>query len=73
MKAAMWKPDPWMLITGVARWPVTTQVQARRNALLACTVLAQRMRERDEVEEFVGRMSPPVAPQASPFNSAHNR
>jgi len=31
----MWQPGLW--VRHGARWPVTTQISARRNALLACT------------------------------------
>jgi hypothetical protein len=37
----------------VARWSSRSQEQARHNATAACTVLAERRRERLEVEEFV--------------------
>jgi len=68
----MWKPDPWTLVRDLARWPVTTQFNARRNALLACTALAQRRRERDDVEQYLGRMNPLVGPQATAFGPAAN-
>jgi hypothetical protein len=68
----MWKPDPWTIVRDLARWPVTTQFQARRNALLACTALAQRRRERDEVEEYLDRMKPLVGPQPAAFSPAAN-
>jgi hypothetical protein len=35
------------------RWHLTSQYGARRNALLGCTALAQRRRERDDVEQFL--------------------
>ncbi|MET3960613.1 hypothetical protein ABIE44_000547 [Marmoricola sp. OAE513] len=37
----------------VARWSTSSQEQARRNAMAACTVLTARRIERVEVEEFV--------------------
>jgi hypothetical protein len=49
----MWKPDLTAPVRAVARWHETTQYGARRNALLACTALAQRRRERDEVEQLL--------------------
>jgi len=55
----MWKPDPWTPVRELARWHVTTQFGARRNALLASTALAQRRRERDDVEKFLSRMNAP--------------
>lgn len=36
-------------------WPVTSQHVSRRNALVACTALAERRRELEEVEEFLNR------------------
>ena len=57
----MWIPDPWTRVRALARWHVTTQIGARRNALLAYTALAQRRREHDDLEEFLGRMNPPGA------------
>ena len=37
----------------VGRWATTSQEQARRNAMAACTVLAARRLERLDVESFV--------------------
>jgi hypothetical protein len=37
----------------LGRWAVTSQIGARRNALVASTALARRRRERDDVEEFL--------------------
>ena len=34
-------------------WHVRSQVHARRNALVACTLMAQRRGERDQAEEFL--------------------
>ena len=36
-----------------ALWPVRSQLASRRNALVACTALAERRREREEVEDFL--------------------
>ena len=41
------------MIIGVLSWPVASQQQARRNALLAATALAQAAHERRETEEFL--------------------
>jgi len=49
----MWKLDLAAPVRAVARWHLTSQYGARRNALLACTALAQRRRERDDVEELL--------------------
>ncbi len=41
------------------RWPTTSLHQARRNAMVAATELAERRRERLEVEAFLaGRPAP---------------
>ncbi len=57
------------LFARVGRWPVESQLRARRNAMIASTALAQRRAELDEVEEFLaslGRSSAPeVAAQAA--------
>jgi hypothetical protein len=37
----------------VVLWPIRSQEQARRNAMAACTALAARRLERDEVEAYV--------------------
>jgi hypothetical protein len=55
----MWTPDPWRRVRELARWHVTTQVGARRNALLACTALARRRQEHDDVEQLLSRVDPP--------------
>ncbi len=44
---------PRQLVLSLLRWPVQAQQGSRRNALVASTALAQRRRERDEVEEFL--------------------
>lgn len=40
-------------VAALRRWPVDTQLGARRNAMIASTALAQRRAERDEVEEYL--------------------
>lgn len=37
----------------LAQWAVRSQEQARRNAMAACTALAARRLERDEVDAYV--------------------
>jgi hypothetical protein len=45
---------------------VESQLRARRNALIACTALAQRRAERIEVEEFLAaRAAPPQVESAA--------
>ena len=45
--------SPRRLVRSVLAWPVETQQGSRRNAMVACTALTERRRERDEVEEFL--------------------
>ncbi|WP_372727974.1 hypothetical protein [Nocardioides sp.] len=45
--------DP--LRQALGQWPVKSQQRARRNAMRACTALAQTRAEREEVEEFLAR------------------
>ncbi len=54
------------LVTTVTRWPVESQHRARRNAMIASTVLAQRRAELDDVERFLAsRHRDPVAEGAA--------
>ncbi|MET1058280.1 MAG: hypothetical protein ABWX84_01700 [Nocardioides sp.] len=41
-------------------WSVASQQQARRNAMIASTALAQRRAEIDEVEEFLADLQAAV-------------
>lgn len=43
-------------IVAVRRWPVESQLQARRNAMIASTALAQRRAELDDVEAFLAAL-----------------
>ena len=52
----MRKSGIWTPIRSIGRWPVSTQVGARRNALVASTALASRRREREDVEQFLGTL-----------------
>ncbi|WP_148574582.1 hypothetical protein [Nocardioides caldifontis] len=45
--------SPRSLVRWALAWPVQSQQQARRNALVAGTALARVRQERDEVEEFL--------------------
>lgn len=58
------------LVTALTQWPVESQQQARRNAMIASTALAQRRAELDEVEELLaalgGDRPAEVAAQAAP-------
>jgi hypothetical protein len=44
---------PWRLVTAAAHWHVTSQQQARRNALVASTALTARRQEQRDVEDFL--------------------
>ncbi|MDF1605190.1 hypothetical protein [Nocardioides sp. YIM 152315] len=43
-------------VAAVRRWPVASQKRSRRNAMIACTALAQRRAELDDVEEFLAAL-----------------
>ncbi len=53
--------DPMNLLQLTLRrldgWAVASQQQARRNAMIASTRLAQRRAERNEVEEFLALLA----------------
>ena len=51
------------LLTHLRAWPVDTQLASRRNAMVACTALAQRRAEREDVEDFLASRVPEAAPQ----------
>lgn len=44
---------PLAAVRAVTRWPVDSQLHARRNALVASTQLAARAHERLQVEDFL--------------------
>lgn len=46
---------PKHVLALVSQWPVRSQQVARRNAMVACTSLADRRRELEDVEEFLAR------------------
>lgn len=50
-----------ILAQHVRRWPVESQQAARRNAMLACTALAARRAERDQVGDYLRTMPGVVA------------
>jgi hypothetical protein len=55
------------LVDAARRWPVESQLAARRNAMVACTDLAQRRAEHEEVEEYLtARRRAPVPGSAAP-------
>ena len=52
---------PVRLVKAVGQWHVHSQQTARRNALLACTAIAERRRELAEVEAFLASRAARVA------------
>jgi hypothetical protein len=61
--------SPWRLVAAgrrMASWHVTSQQQARRNALVASTALTQRRRELLEVEDFLAEHAARRGPVAVP-------
>ncbi len=52
-------------VAAVARWPVESQLRARRNAMIASTALAQRRAELDDVERFLASRLEDPAPEVA--------
>ncbi|HEU5038583.1 MAG TPA: hypothetical protein VFT70_16375 [Nocardioides sp.] len=52
-------------VDAVRRWPVESQLRARRNAMIASTALAQRRAELDDVEEFLATHGRARRPEAA--------
>ena len=59
----MWKPPGLRQLNQLSSWPVRSQHGARRNALLASSALAQRRRERVEVEDFLRSLRTEASPR----------
>jgi hypothetical protein len=55
-------------LASIYDWSVGSQQVSRRNAMVACTALAQRRAEREEVQEFLASQVKPelLAYHASP-------
>lgn len=47
----------------LADWAVSSQLTARRNAMIACTLLAQHRAEVRDVEDFLAARLPAVTPE----------
>jgi hypothetical protein len=43
---------PWRLVRAAATWPIASQQQSRRNALVASTALTQRRSAINDVEDY---------------------
>lgn len=50
---AVWQPPLLRTVRDLTDWPERSQQAACRNALVASTALAERRRQRCEVEEFL--------------------
>lgn len=61
---------PSDLINAIKAWPVESQQQARRNAMIASTALTQRRAEFDDVEEFFAALGKNTA-QPGTEQAAH--
>jgi hypothetical protein len=48
---------PWRLLGAAVSWPVRSQQQARHNALMGTTALAERRREQLEVDAYLAARS----------------
>ena len=56
-------PNPLSVVsTRVRTWAITSQLGARRNAMIASTALAARRAERQDVDDFFASMRPVPAP-----------
>ena len=55
----------WAPIQRLARWPATSQIGARRNALVACTTLAKRRSEHNEVQQLLRSLAEEHSSSAS--------
>jgi hypothetical protein len=67
---------PRRLVTAgrrMATWHVTSQQQARRNALVASTALTQRRRELLDVEDFLAEHAARRGPVAVPVQGVASR
>jgi hypothetical protein len=67
---------PRRLVTAgrrMATWHVTSQQQARRNALVASTALTQRRRELLDVEDFLAEHAARRGPVAVPGQGVASR
>ena len=53
-------------------WSVESQQQARRNAMVASTSLAQRRAERDDVEHLLSAASAPTTAAMNVPSAAHS-
>lgn len=49
------------LVQRLQDWPVASQQQARRNAMVASTVCAQRRVERQDVADYLAAREAPIA------------
>ncbi|MEO9325054.1 hypothetical protein ABFT23_16285 [Nocardioides sp. C4-1] len=54
------------LVQRVQDWPVASQQQARRNAMVAATACAHRRAEREDVADFLDALSAPPAAETAP-------
>jgi hypothetical protein len=52
---------PVRIVKAASQWHLRSQQTSRRNAMLACTDLAERRRELVEVEEFLAQRAARVA------------
>ena len=52
-------------VAAARRWPVESQLRARRNAMVASSALARRRAELDEVEEFLAALGEAPSSEAA--------
>lgn len=63
--AAPWV-TPLRVARAVSRWPVDSQLRARRNALVASTELAARSLERRQVDQYLAGLAGRWADRGTP-------
>ena len=57
------------IVQRIQDWPVASQQQARRNAMVAATACAQRRVEREDVADFFAALTAPTAPVSTTTDS----
>ena len=59
------------LVAQLRAWPVAAQQHARRNAMIAATACAQRRAEREDVADYLNRVSPRREQTSSALSEKH--
>ncbi|WP_435742563.1 hypothetical protein [Nocardioides sp. SYSU DS0663] len=62
-----------LVLDRARQWPVESQLQARRNAMVAATALTQRRAEHDEVEAYLAALHGQHRERTAPTSAAAER